>query len=199
MRYVWRFLDTPLVWQFRGDGPGTWIDCDADTQKAIREAEARGGSALRLRLRNWEYAYDLEARRQQNLSSGKERQLRRRNPWDPATAPEAGRGPARDVPRWQFATGFGWSDCDEETQGLLRMAEAVGQRVVQVDLRGFPYEFDLEGLTQTNRVTGRVRELQRRGLPAASAAEQPVEEARGAPGVVEEAQEPEARRGEDLA
>lgn len=182
-RCIWRFLDMPMVWQFEGDNG--WIDCDASTQDALREALSSGANEVTLRVRSWAYKYDLVSRVQVNQSTHKMRRLRRRNPWDPETAPA--RRQRRDPlwPRWQFSTGFGWADCDHETQTLLREAEARGLTEVHREIRGFDYVLDLQANTQTNSLTGRTRRLQRLGpagvqnVPAASHLPVSVQEGSG--------------------
>lgn len=170
--YVWGFLDVPLAWQFHADHG--WVDCDAATQEALRQAERRGEQSVELRVRSWAYSYDLAGLTQTNLSTRRSRELRRHNPWEtPAGSPASAGGSAGApadpaLPRWQFSTGFGWADCDEETQRLLREAEARGERQLEVGMRHFTYLLDLDAKSQTNLASGRTRQLRR--LPPASPA-----------------------------
>jgi len=163
---VWQFLDEPVAWQFQADRG--WLDCDSATQRALLEAEAKGQVRVTLRVRSWAYDYDLHARSQINLSTGRARPLRRRNPWAAAQPPVGPDAPAEGLhlPRWQFSTGFGWADCDEDTQRLLRQAENSGESNVRVRLRHWDYLLDLAAGTQTNVATGRARELRRLPPPA---------------------------------
>lgn len=169
---VWGFLDEPVCWQFRADAG--WCDCDAATQEALRVAEARHETVVELRVRSWAYGYDLDARMQTNRSTRRTRPLRRRNPWAalavgagaPAAAPAPG---AAALPRWQFSTGFGWADCGEDVQRLLRAAQARGEVQVRQVVREWDYTFDLAAGTQTNEATGRVRNLRLFTPPGPSA------------------------------
>lgn len=156
-KLVWTYIDKPLVWQFLADAG--WSDCDVATQAALNDAERNGRESVDFGFRAWSYRYFLPAMMQVNLDTGKSRPLRRSSPWS---------GPA--VPRWQYETRFGWSDCDLEMQGslgeALREAERNEKTVVQRVMRGAVYHFDFVALTQTNVTTNRVRAL-RFGAPAA--------------------------------
>jgi len=90
---------------------------------------------------------------QVNLDTGRSRDLRRSSPWTLAPS----------VPRWQYQTLYGWSDCDLAMQQLLREglldAEREVTTIVQREVRGTMYQFDFASLTQLNMATGRVRAL----------------------------------------
>jgi len=162
---VWRYLDQPILWQFQANSG--WQDCDAVTQRTLQEADAQQVSVVTLRVRNWEYEYSIVAMTQTNRSSRKTRLLRRMNPYAlncalPGALEGAVVQPADPpLPLWQFSTGFGWSDFDDDIQGLLREAEARGDAVVSIPMREWDYEIDLVNGTQTNNGTGRVRNLRR--------------------------------------
>jgi len=158
-KLVWTYIDQPPAWQFLGDAG--WSDCDATTQLALNEAEQSGLESVALRFRAWTYQYSLTAMTQENIDTGKSRALRRSSPWSTVLP----------LPRWQYETRFGWSDCDLETQRSLREAlqdaECQETTVVETVMRGVLYELNFVRLTQTNVATGRVRAL-RFGLPNAS-------------------------------
>eukprot|EP00747_Dinoflagellata_sp_TGD_P163780 gnl/TRDRNA2_/TRDRNA2_182836_c0_seq1.p1 gnl/TRDRNA2_/TRDRNA2_182836_c0~~gnl/TRDRNA2_/TRDRNA2_182836_c0_seq1.p1 ORF type:complete len:291 (-),score=39.87 gnl/TRDRNA2_/TRDRNA2_182836_c0_seq1:104-976(-) len=169
---IWRFLDEKPMWQFQA-GEDKWVDCDAPTQAALRQAEADGEIQVALRVRSWDYLYDLQKRVQTNLSTQRTRALRLRNPLCGQAVKSVDREQDPLVPRWQFATGYGWADCDEDTQRLLQQAEARGDTQVEAVLREWTYVFDIAAATQTNSNTGRARAL-RRGGPAAPASIGPM-------------------------
>merc|ERR1711933_296224 len=150
--------DQPLAWQFLADAG--WADCDVATQALLNDAERNGLESIDVPFRAWYYRYSFETMTQVNLCTGTSRDLRRSSPW--TTVPP--------VPRFQYQTRFGWSDCDLETQRslgeALRDAERERTTVVQRMMRGTFYEFDFVGLTQRNIATRRVRAL-RYGTPAA--------------------------------
>lgn len=156
-KMVWDYLDQPPVWQFLGDA--SWTDCDAATQTTLNEAERSGMSAICVQIRAWHIDFSLVDMVQINLSTGKSRPLRRFSPWSFA----------RQLPRWQYQTRFGWTDCDIEMQRLLGSAvleaEVEGESVVCRQVRSIIYMFDFARLTQTNTSTGRMRAL-RYELPA---------------------------------
>lgn len=156
-KMVWDYLDQPPFWQFLADA--AWTNCDPATQEVLNEAERNGMSAVTVRTRAWAYEFSLVDMVQLNLSTGKSRSLRRFSPW----------APAAQLPRWQYETRFGWTDCDIEMQRLLGSAvleaEADGINIVCREVRRIKYEFDFVRLTQTNISTGRVRAL-RYSLPA---------------------------------
>lgn len=168
MRCVWRYLDSPILWQFlSNDG---WAYCDTSTQSALQDAEREGERQVTLRVRSWSYVYDLDAREQINSSSNRRRQLRRVNPWSAPRVLNISNHSTQDptLPRWQFSTGFGWADCDECTQQLLREAQANSITVVHGKVRDWDYVFDLTALTQTNSATNRSRTLRLAPAPSVS-------------------------------
>merc|ERR1711862_186533 len=134
--------DQPPVWQFLGDA--SWTDCEPATQKALNEAERNGTSTVCVQMRSWPYELSLADMVQLNLSTGKSRPLRRFSPWSLA----------RQLPRWQYGTRLGWTDCDIEMQRLLGSAvleaESEGKSIVGREVRSTMYEFDFLRLTQTN-------------------------------------------------
>merc|ERR1712187_906640 len=149
-KLVWKYLDQPPLWQFLADAG--WSNCDSLTQEALTDAEQQGRSTILMHRNVWHYEYSLERMTQTNLSTAKVRGLRRCSPWA-----------VKLLPRWQYQTRCGWTDCDIEMQHVLckavLQAEADQQVIVQRELRGTLYEFDFVELTQTNTLTGRVRAL----------------------------------------
>lgn len=149
-RLVWTYLDTPLAWQFLADAG--WSDCDAATQVALNNGERNCLETVDCQFRAWNYRYWLTTMSQVNLNTGKVRPLRRCSPWG-----------ASALPRWQYETQFGWSDCDLSMQGALadalREAESEETTLIQRVLRSAVYEFDFVALTQINVHTRRVRAL----------------------------------------
>lgn len=156
-KMVWTYIDQPLAWQFLADAG--WADCDATTQSLLNDAERNGRESIEVPFRAWTYRYSIAAMTQVNLSTGRCRDLRRSSPWTTVPA----------VPRFQYQTRFGWSDCDLLMQRLLgealRDAERAQTAVVQRMMRETLYEFDFVRLTQMNIATRRVRAL-RFGTPA---------------------------------
>jgi hypothetical protein len=156
-KIVWTYIDQPLAWQFLADAG--WADCDVTTQALLNDAERNGLESIDVPFRSWTYRYSFETMKQVNLDTGRSRNLRRSSPWTTALP----------MPRFQYQTRFGWSDCDLEMQRslgeALRDAEREQIAVVQRVMRGTLYEFDFVGLTQMNIETRRVRAL-RFGPPA---------------------------------
>jgi hypothetical protein len=150
-KLVWTCIDEPPAWQFLADAG--WADCDLATQAVLNDAERNGLTSVDLPFRAWSYRYSLVAMVQVNLDTMKSRALRRCSPWTEAVP----------VPRWQYQTRFGWSDCDLDTQRslgeALHDAEREGTPVVQRGMRGVVYEFDFVNLTQINVASRRVRAL----------------------------------------
>merc|ERR1712232_438322 len=150
-KLVWTYIDQPPAWQFLADAG--WLDCDAETQAALNDAERNGLQSVDFQFRAWTYRYVLTAMTQVNLNTGKPRALRRSSPWS-AAAP---------ISRWQYQTRFGWSDCDLDMQHslgeALRDAEREKTPVIQRQRDNTLYDFDFVNLTQTNVYTGRVRAL----------------------------------------
>merc|ERR1712039_316185 len=149
---VWSFLDQPTAWQFLDEGG--WKDCLCSTQQMLNNAEREGVEGIPLLLDNGHrYHYDLRHMFQTNCRTGKTRPLRRGNSWSKAEA----------LPRWQYETRSGWSDCDVHTQELLGAAlleaETTQQAVVHRMIRGSTYALDFESLTQTNLESRRLRAL----------------------------------------
>merc|ERR1712054_54320 len=159
MRRTWAFLDEPLIWQVES-GADAWMDFNEDAQGSLTCAAAAGDETLLIRGGNWMYDIDLVAMTQTNLSSRKVRRIRCRDPYIRIRRPSSpSHQPVLTRPTWQFRTGHGWANCKEEIQQVLETAYANGDTLVLLSALG--YEMDLLGMTQTNTLSGRQRQLQR--------------------------------------
>lgn len=159
MRRTWAYLDEPLIWQVES-GADEWMDFNEDSQSALTSAAASGDETLVIRGGNWMYHIDLAAMTQANLSSHKVRKIRCSDPYARAFRPSLPRHqPVLTRPTWQFKTGHGWADCKQEIQQVLETAQVNGEAMVFLSDLG--YEMDLQGMTQTNILSGRQRQLRR--------------------------------------
>jgi len=156
-RLVWAFLDAPRIWQFLADSG--WTNCSQLAQDTLNEAEKDGLDKVEVSTDAWTHSYSVARMEQTNNDTGKVRELRRISPWASVLM----------LPRWQYSTRFGWTDCDLDMQSLLAEmlaeAEARKESIVRRSLRGSEYEFDFVTLAQTNLATQRVRAL-RYGPPS---------------------------------
>jgi len=159
MRRTWIYLDQPLVWQVES-GTNAWIDFDDDAQHSLKRAAAASEATTLIRGGNWMYHIDLLAMTQTNLSSNRVRKIWQRDPYMLSCRPGL---PTQELnlrlPLWQFQTGHGWSDCNDQVRQALETAHLGGESTVLLPYLG--YELNLQAMTQTNLLTGRKRQLRK--------------------------------------